>query len=438
LQRFFLQFTTDQILALAPDEASKKAGKDLCIPNKWVSKGANDQAIWGECQGSGNKPYQTQVDIASVAFKCSCPSRKFPCKHGIGLLLLYTQEPTIFTDNAPPEWVTEWLAKRIDKVDKKTEQVAKPADEAAQTKRLLAREQLVEAGIHELLIWLKDMVRKGIIHLPQNGSAGFDTMAKRLIDAKAPGVANMVTLLGSIHFYKDGWESQFLQQLTQIYLAIAAFKNRNEPKRLYDADVRTQIGFTQNQEALKAQKGIEDHWLVLGKQTTEDDNVTTERNWLYGANSRQYALVLQFSVRGQSAAFTLTPGQWIQAELVYFASAVPLRAIIKNQIASNYMVLPTGFVNWQDITAHLASQKTVLPFTIISPVIVQELTPVIINGEWFLQDISQAIMPIHQADSVIWKLLALSGGKALQMALLAYQYRFLPLGVWINDSYTSL
>ncbi len=30
---------------------------------RWVSLGENEQAIWGECQGSGKLPYQTQIDL---------------------------------------------------------------------------------------------------------------------------------------------------------------------------------------------------------------------------------------------------------------------------------------------------------------------------------------------------------------------------------------
>ena len=82
-----MQFTQEQILTLTPEEASKKAGKDISNLAKWVSKGCNEEAIWGECQESGSKPYQTQVDLSALAFKCSCHSRKLTCKHGLGLLL---------------------------------------------------------------------------------------------------------------------------------------------------------------------------------------------------------------------------------------------------------------------------------------------------------------------------------------------------------------
>ena len=150
-----MNLTEDQILTLAPDEASKKSGKELSGPAKWVSKGVNEFALWGEAQGSGSKPYQTQVDLTNIAFKCSCPSRKFPCKHGLGLLLLYSRQQNTFTDNNAPAWVKDWIEKRGEKQEKKAIQDDKPVDEAAQAKRQQARQQKVTDGIAELQLWMK-------------------------------------------------------------------------------------------------------------------------------------------------------------------------------------------------------------------------------------------------------------------------------------------
>jgi hypothetical protein len=86
-----LNLSADELLRLAPDTASVKAAKGLVIPTKWPRLGYDEAAIWGECQGSGSKPYQTQIDLSEPAFRCSCPSRKFPCKHGLALGLLYLQ-----------------------------------------------------------------------------------------------------------------------------------------------------------------------------------------------------------------------------------------------------------------------------------------------------------------------------------------------------------
>ena len=66
----------------------------------------------GACQGSGSKPYQVQIDLAEPAFKCSCPSRKFPCKHALGLLLIHATTPAAIVKAERPAWVSEWLASR--------------------------------------------------------------------------------------------------------------------------------------------------------------------------------------------------------------------------------------------------------------------------------------------------------------------------------------
>ena len=38
-------------------------------------------------------PYRTVADLAGPASKCTCPSRKFPCKHALGLMLVETAAP---------------------------------------------------------------------------------------------------------------------------------------------------------------------------------------------------------------------------------------------------------------------------------------------------------------------------------------------------------
>eukprot|EP01035_Chromulina_nebulosa_P003175 gene3175-4321_t len=260
-----MQLTEEQILALAPDEASKKAGKDLANPNKWVTKAIGDKALWGECQGSGSKPYQTQIDTTNIAFKCSCPSRKFPCKHGLGLLLLYARQPGIFTTtNNMPAWVNDWISKRAEKVEAKVEKAGKPVDEEAQAKRLQARHKKVADGIEELLLWLKDIVRNGILQMPEKNSNFFEGMAKRLVDAQAGGLAGMVRALGETNFYTEGWQSIFLDQLLRIYMLAQGYKNSAGLSGLLQQDIRGMIGFTQSQEELKEQEGITDTWLVLG------------------------------------------------------------------------------------------------------------------------------------------------------------------------------
>ena len=42
-----MAWTIEQILALAPDAASAKAGQALATPHKWSGFGTHEHAVWG-------------------------------------------------------------------------------------------------------------------------------------------------------------------------------------------------------------------------------------------------------------------------------------------------------------------------------------------------------------------------------------------------------
>ncbi len=433
-----MNFSEDQVLALAPDDASRKAGSALASPGKWVSKGKNDLALWGECQGSGSKPYQTQIDLQSIAFKCSCPSRKFPCKHGIGLLLLNSRQPALFTDSATPEWVSDWIGKRQEKAVQKEAAPAKPVDEAAQAKRQQAREESIEQGIDELLTWMKDLVRNGLLSLPEKGPAFMEEISRRMIDAKAPGLANQLRQLSQINLYQEGWQSRFLEQLARIYLIAKGFQHREAINPLLKEDLSTAVGITISQEELKQQSGITDQWLVIGKQLQEEDQLTTDRTWLYGLQSGKYALVLQFIVRGQGLQFSLSTGMLLQAELVYFPSSAPLRALIKSQQPIREKPLIKGFSGWQEQLQHRAARFANLPFQLETPALVHQVRPVQYQGAWWLQDQENHLMPLTANYPSLWKLLALSGGAPLDLAIVQKDDRVEPLSAFYQQELISL
>lgn len=430
-----MNLSEEQILTLAPDESSKKSGKDLASAAKWVNKGVNELALWGECQGSGSKPYQTQVDLTNIAFKCSCPSRKFPCKHGLGLMLLYARQKSSFTIGDGPAWVTDWLNKRTEKQEKQVEKKDKPVDETAQAKRQQARQSKVSDGIEELTAWIKDIVRNGIISIPEKGPAFFENMSRRLVDAQAPGLAGMVRSLGETNFYNEGWPTRFMDQLLRIYLVIEGFRNSASLNESIQQDIKTWIGFTVNQDELKEQTGVMDTWLVLGKQSSEVDNITTEKFWMYGTQTNKYALLLQFIVRGQGIQFNLTSGMFVQAELIFFPSASPQRALIKRQINADEVSTLNKFNNWQQVAETESELNSSLPFRGERPFIIHQLKPVQYNQQWWLQDADNKIMQLKTGYRNIWKLLSLSGGRAMDMAVIGKEDQYEPLGVWADKKY---
>ncbi|MGW5633159.1 SWIM zinc finger family protein [Streptosporangium sandarakinum] len=120
------RWNRDQVLALAPDASSQKAAQGVSSPGKWSGAGATADALWGECRGSGSKPYLACVDLSEPAYRCSCPSRKFPCKHALGLLLLWSAGGV--PDAAEPaDWAAEWLDRRRDRAARTAVRASAPA-----------------------------------------------------------------------------------------------------------------------------------------------------------------------------------------------------------------------------------------------------------------------------------------------------------------------
>lgn len=425
---------------MAPDESSKKSGKELANPSKWVKREISERAIWGECQGSGKLPYQTQVDLINVAFKCTCPSRKFPCKHGLGLLLLLARDKKIFTPSQEPDWVTAWIDNRSKKEEQKTDkkEKAKKVDPAAQEKRQQNRLKRVEEGMTDLRLWLKDIVRNGLVNIPGKDPGYFESMARRMVDAQAPGLAGMVRSLGSINLFQDGWQTYFLDQLLRIYLVLEGFTQLSTLSQDLQDELMSLIGFTQNQDEIKSEAGIRDDWFVLAKRTDKEDNLTTERNWLYGSNSKRFALILQFYVKGQFPEINLMPGSTVDASLVYFKGANPLRALIKQQFGLRAATNIEGLKNWSDASAHISEVHASNPWMYNIPVLIENVTPVKSSNEWILKDEQGKGVNIRSGNQSLWKLMAISGGLPLRVFAIGKENNFEPLGTWVNGQYKLL
>src|SRR5215468_1932990 len=106
--------TKDKIEQLAPDQASLGAALKLMKPTSWPTLARNDDSalLWGECQGSGAAPYRVIVSPDDVGYKCTCPSRKFPCKHVLAVMWMHCDKPERFEQGPSPDWVQDWLSRR--------------------------------------------------------------------------------------------------------------------------------------------------------------------------------------------------------------------------------------------------------------------------------------------------------------------------------------
>ena len=344
--------TTAQVLTLSPDEASSKAAKGLLSPAKWPTLGATDDAVWGECQGSGSKPYQTQVDVSGggTSFKCSCPSRKFPCKHGLALLLLQAQDASRFT--APqPAWVSEWLASRRERTEKKeakaeAAQAAKaaPVDPAIAAKaaeqaekRELKRWQRMQAGAAELGLWLADVLRQGLASLSANDSSAdqAQAMAARMVDAQAPGLGQRLTDAMALVGQGTDWPERLLAQLGSLQLLVDAVQRMATLPPALQADVRQAAGWPIDKETVLAEgEAVSDVWQVCGVMTLERESTSTQRlterrTWFHSPRQQRHALVLDFAFAGQGFAQSWHTGQQVQATLRFYPGTASTRALVQ-------------------------------------------------------------------------------------------------------------
>lgn len=415
-----IEWTTEQVLALAPDAGSAQSGKGLATPRKWVSLGRAGTAVWGECQGSGTKPYQARIDLEEPAFKCTCPSRKFPCKHTLGLFLIYAGDHSAVPDSAAPAWVVEWLENRASRAQKKAEretQEKTAPDPEQQARRSAQRQSRVEQGIQELELWLRDLVRHGLAWAQTQPVSFWTGTAARMVDAQAPGLGRLVRELALIPAGGEGWQGRLLERLARLYLLLQAWKQQEMLPAEAREDLRGAIGFTQAQDEILAQAGLADRWLAISQETEEDDTgLRTQRTWLWGEQSQRAALILAFAHRSAPAfEISLPPGTAHEGQLVYFPSAVPLRAIFKERRgAESQAVALVGYPATKAALAAYAEALAAIPWLDCFPMLLEEMCLIRMETGWLLLDRERRMVPVRLGDRAGWHALAVTGGKPCQ------------------------
>jgi hypothetical protein len=434
--------TREQVLSLAPDDASAKAAGGLTGAAKWVSFGADNDAIWGECKGSGAKPYQAQAERATLATRCSCPSRKFPCKHGLALLLMYVQSASAFAGAARPAWVDEWLSSRKDRAAKKEKAVetaaakvaADPAAAAASAaKREEGRWKRIEAGTTELSRWIADQFRRGLASFGDEQRRDARAMAARMVDAQAPGLS--VLLLDAIEALNGGPDRQHeaIEQFGLLQLAHEGVMRRAtlSPARL--ADVRTALGWVFDKDDVAALgEAVADRWRVLGQcQFERDDRLHERRVWLRGLDTGRDALLLDYAYGGRGWEGAWTSGATYATTLRYFPGSAPLRAL-----AATAQAVAVDTVNDADVdravdaASHAFAANPWLPCV---PLVLAGSTPARHDDAWRLHtgagDVRLAI-----GDASAWSLLAFGGGQPLSVMGEWDGRRLRPLAAWAAQS----
>ena len=358
-----MALTLEKIEALAPDQSSIDAARKLLKPALWPRLAEDENGlVWGECQGSGATPYRVVIAETDAGYKCTCPSRKFPCKHSLALMWMRAEGKVSFTAGDAPDWVKDWVSRRRGPN-------AKPATEADETKPKISiaasseesveavvdpkaearaaaireknragREAAILAGFDELDVWLSNQIERGMAAFVGQCSPACKVIAQRLVDAKASGLAARMESLPAKLFSVPEAQRPLvaIEELAQIYLIAEAYRRQHLLPAALKMDVRRTVGWTMTREELLSDADavrVTATWRVIAALSeVQPDRLRRIETWLWCedfANTHRAALLLDFvPVATGAASSGYGVGDRIRAELVFYPSAAPLRALI--------------------------------------------------------------------------------------------------------------
>lgn len=354
-----MTLTLQNIEAIAPDQASLSSAKKLLSDSKWQGQGfcGSTSTAWGECQGSGSKPYYVVVDVSDLGYKCTCPSRKFPCKHALALMWRYVDDPTPFVPDSAPEWVTDWLGRRKKsqktiKLDESTPkksialadgdetQAPDPKQAEAIKKRAQKQKASTDAGIStgvmELVGWLDDQLRLGMGAFVDEMSERCRVIASRLVDAKASGLASLVDELPALILNAPNSDRATVafKSFGRLYVICRAWQKDPD-----DVDVRRIVTKAENKETLMANLELGSHgvWQVVGERTqSRKDGLISHATYLIKItgdddNEANTAVLIDFlHPTSGTKKSPSTVGALMAGRLIHYPSRVPFRAFFEN------------------------------------------------------------------------------------------------------------
>jgi hypothetical protein len=434
-------WSADQVLSLAPDASAQRAARALAGDKAWCEVGLSvdddvPPTVWGLCQGSGVQPYQVCIDLTEPAYRCSCPSRKFPCKHTLAMLLRWARGAV---PEAPaPNWVREWQASRADRTSRAVarEEVARNGGagtgRAASEKTALRRAERVAAGLDELDRWLADQIRGGLAGVTSLGYGHWDAMAARLVDAQAPGAARLVRNLADY----VGDPERLLTELGLLRLLAAGFARLDDLPPELAATVRQRVGLPVAAAQVLDGEPVRDRWQVLGVRDEQENDLVVRRVWLRGAETGRAALVLSFAGPGQVFVTDLVLGTALDADLCFYPDH--LRVLIARRHAA---ATPLSVVaGARPVAASMREYAQALaadPWLERWPMVLANVVPAKVGERWCLTADGEGV-PLDPVFGTPWRLVAAACGRPVTVAGEWTAAGLRPLSAWVVDRLVRL
>lgn len=182
--------TSELISSLAPNAAANQNGQKISRSGGFQSLYVTEDRslIFGDCKGSGSKPYRTSADFSGDApvFRCSCPSRQFPCKHSLAIMYDWLAGKNFGAAPIPADIQEkrEKLAKKAEKSENAEAAEKKPPkqNKAAAAKKLKKQAEGLELAEQ----FVNDLFSRGISSVSSAAAEQYKGLAKQLGDYYLP------------------------------------------------------------------------------------------------------------------------------------------------------------------------------------------------------------------------------------------------------------
>src|SRR4029077_10249002 len=189
--------------------AAIKNARGVVLKRKLVGlfRSADGTLLFGDCKGSGAETYRPSADFADPSkpvFRCTCPSRQFPCKHSLALLYAHAQGGK-FVEKEVPTDISEKRTKIQARVEKKKVEADKPRQ--VNTSALKKKIQTQLTGLDLLESLVTDLTRAGLGTLNAKSARQIEEQAKQLGNSYLPGAQNALHALTGL-FYRSEISSE--------------------------------------------------------------------------------------------------------------------------------------------------------------------------------------------------------------------------------------
>lgn len=434
---------------------------ELADAGSWRGVGHDGDVVWGFCLGahgrSADRGYDVIVDLLSfdalridgsgrdaVTARCTCPSRKRPCKHALALLLRHVRGDVPFAERpAKVERLVGAIRRPTDTCTDPHRPDSEPSP-AAPTDRPSDRhtsgstgdDRMARAaqGLADLGRWSEDRIRTGLADPALARYETWDRLAARLVDAGAGALAGRVRRIAGLVGVGSDWHERVLAELGILHLLVSGGVHFPMlPDALADV-LAPAIGRQVRSAEVLGGVPETDVWLVAGRSDTREDRIVVRRWWLFGTTTGRWAMVLSFAARGEALEDSFVVGETITADLHRYPGR-SLRALVGRRNVSELsdQVDPGrhGGGSVADACVSIGGMVAAEPWIERAPMTVVA-APTRSERGWVLTDATGSL-PLLGVDRQIAALLAVSSGRPVATTAEWTPWGVRPLAVHLDD-----